>query len=63
MSDDATTQTTLAELVDSVLFHYWNCDGDCNEFRPSMARLAAHMNYHTYPGQAEEIAEALHAKI
>jgi len=62
MSEKRSTETALAELVDSVLFHYWNCLGDCDEFRPSMARLAARMNYETYPGQAAEIAEAVHVR-
>lgn len=45
----------------SVCFHYWNCDGECGELRPAMARLARALDYRD-PAVDDDIAAALDAK-
>lgn len=43
-------------LIECALFHFWNCDGGCGMLHSAMAKLAAHVGYESYPGQAKSIA-------
>jgi hypothetical protein len=44
----------------SACFHYWNCEGACNEYKGSMALLARAVGY-TDPAADDEIADVLSA--
>lgn len=54
------TEKNLAEVARSACFHYWNCEGQCNEFRGSMALLAKACGF-TDAGTDDNIEEALRA--